>query len=181
MMIMNPFHSQFDYARAYEVPPAKADQLESFLKMLCAYMSEDRADVFSRLLLWVRCGMPARLVSMGMSDESALVFANGILEKQVKIVTGLHLFEIAQAIDADMGINSRALLLSTELLTCLCDNLEFLARQVELFTYNHPDICARVEVLEQLIDQCGHFIELTVNPYVTSKVYAAVKSRWLVE
>lgn len=181
MMIMNPFHSQFDYARAYEVPTVKVEELESFLNLLCSYMGDDRADVFSRLLLWVRCAMPARLVNMGMGDESALIFANGMLEKQVKIVTGLHLFEIAEAIDKEMGMNSRALMLSTELLSALCDNFEFLAQQVELFTYNHPDLCARVEVLDQLIDQCGHFIELTVNPYVTSKVYAAVKKRWLVE
>lgn len=180
MTMMNPLHADFDYAEAYPVPKVTLDEFEQFVSVLSGSLGNERADVFSSLLLWVRCGIPSRLVTLGLDDESAMTFAQVMLDHQVEAVTGLSLGQIAEAVSGAVGINARALLLSTDLMSRLCAGFEFMADMIERLTYPDVDLWARTEVLDQLARATGQAVgrELEVNPYVSPAVYEAVKRRW---
>lgn len=180
MTIQNPLHADFDYAEAYPVPQVTLDEFELFVTTLCGLIGAERADVFSSLLLWVRCGIPSRLVEMGIDDESAMIFAHVMLEHQVNAVTGLSLQQIADAVPDQIGVNARPLLLSTDLLNRICKAFEFISSVIETLSYPAHDLCARFQVLDELARATGFSLESEtgVNPYVSPQVYEAVKARW---
>lgn len=180
MTVMNPLHADFDYAEAYPVPKVTVDEFDQFVSVLSGSLGNERAEVFSALILWVRCGIPSRLVTLGLDDESAMIFAQVMLDHQVSAVTGLTLGQLAQAVKGAVGVNARALLLSTDFISRLCVGFEFVADMIERLTYHHADISSRIDVLDQLAHATGQALErdLKVNPYVSPAVYEAVKRRW---
>lgn len=175
MTIYSALHAEFNLNDAYPVPKITLVEFEQFVITLSALLGDERADAFAGVLLWVRSGIPARLVEMGLDDESAMVFADIMLDHQVHAVTDLYLHQIAQAVPTHVGMNSRALLLSTDLLIRLCKAFEYIAGVIESLTYSSQDACARVNVLDELARATGLVLmTMDKNPYVSQAVYDAV-------
>jgi hypothetical protein len=180
MKIDNPLHADFDYKEAYPIPEVEAEDFKHFAKIISGVVGDDKGDVFSKLLLWVRCGIPSRLAVLGLDDHSAMIFANCMLEYQVKAVTGLTLEQIAEAIPESFGLNARALLLSCDFLDRLCVNFDFIAGVIEILLYPDPNLEACITVIDEIAQATGDAIEadLDVNPYANEKIYEAVKAKW---
>ena len=181
MEIDNPLHADFNYLTAYPIPEIEAEDFKNFAQIIAKVVGEDKGDVFSKLLLWVRCGIPSRLSILGLDDHSAMVFANLMLEHQVQAVTGLTLAQIAQAVPHETAFNARTLLLSTDFIDRICANFDFLASVIELMMYPDPNLESCIDVLDEIAQASGYTIEdeLDLNPYANKKVYEAVKAMWL--
>lgn len=176
----NPLHADFDYSAAYPVPVVTVEEFERFTSTMHTFFNEERADAFASLILWARCGIPTRLVKMGLDDESAMVFSHVMLEYFVQSVTGLALQQIADAVPDQLGLNAYPLLLSTDFLNRICRAFEFISENITMLSYEAQTTCARVQVLDELAQVTGLALErdTTANPYVSPQVYEAVKARW---
>ena len=180
MEIDNPLHADFNYLKAYCIPDIEIEDVKTFSKIIAGVVGEDKGEVFSQLLLWVRCGIPSRLSILGLDAESAMIFANLMLEHQVQAVTGLTTAQIAQAVPEKVACNARTLLLSTDFIDRICANFDFLAGVIELLTYPDPNLESCIDVLDEIAQATGHTIEdeLDINPYANKKIYEAVKAMW---
>lgn len=147
---MNALHADFNFADVRKVPEVTLTEFNEFVTVMCAALGDDRAQAFAGVLLWARCGIPSRLVEMGLNDTSAMCFAHVMLEHQVSAATGLTLREIADRSPDHIGMNARPLLLSTEVLESISGAFEFIGNVIDALMYPAPDCRARVKVLDQL-------------------------------
>ena len=105
---MNALHADFNFADVRKVPEVTPKrEFNEFVTVMCYYaLGDDRAQAFAGVLLWARCGIPSRLVEMGLNDTSAMCFAHVMLEHQVSAATGLTLREIADRSPDHIGMNA---------------------------------------------------------------------------
>jgi hypothetical protein len=174
----SPLHADFNYAEAYPVPEVTLEEFQAFIESLLFIFESDRADAFASVLLWVRCGVPSRLVQMGLGDESAMMLAHVMLDNQVKAFTGLTLSQISAAVPDEAGINAHALYLSNEVLNNIATGFEYISSLIEAFMYPSHDLCARVKVLEQVSQVTPCMFDAPDKLYATPEVHLRVVAKW---
>ena len=174
---MSPLNADYRYEDASEIPEVTIEEFEQFNTIMSAMLGNRRSEAFCSVLLWVRCGLPSRLYAMGLDQESAMVYAQSLLEIMVQQVAGYTLPQIQVAVPYAVRNNATPLLLSTSLLEFLADVCDCIGALIEALTFPSEDLTPHWSVIEQASRSAAAMYD-GEELFTTHAVERAVNAHW---